>query len=106
MPQISDEWWNPDPVQSRNMIRGKTAVSKPTIFNTFTNSEIDDLKIILPLVKTKTTVSGHQSKKTVSRSALMLCSLIQDQEWGFTIMQNLIEKGAHIHLQDSNGTNF
>jgi len=110
-----DEWWNPDPAPNKRRNQSKSATnsmrSSPpvTIFNNFTQTEIEDIKIILPITKksflNQTTTTTNNKQKTVGRTSLMLCSLIQDQEWAFTIMQNLIEKGAYIHQQDSNGHN-
>lgn len=97
-----DEWWNPDPAW-RNGFRQKSAASRPiSIYNNST--DVDDLKIILPLVRHKTTVTTLH-KRGVGRTSLMLCSLIEDKQWAYTIMQNLIEKGANIQLVDSNGHN-
>jgi ankyrin repeat protein len=43
--------------------------------------------------------------KTRGRTPLMLCSLIDDPAWSYSIAQNLIEKGASLSLKDSNGFN-
>lgn len=37
------------------------------------------------------------------RTALMLCSLIEDDAWSYSIAQNLIENGASVNRRDVNG---
>lgn len=39
------------------------------------------------------------------RTALMMCSMIEDDCWSYSLAQNLIEKGAKLGLKDSYGFN-
>ena len=74
------------------------------------------MTIVLPLVRKSSRqklgrVSVHDMacldyKKTVGRTALMLCSLIEDSVWALNIAQCLLERGASIvDVTDSNGHN-
>ena len=44
-------------------------------------------------------------QKIIGRTALMLCSLIENDTWAYNIAQMLLERGASLDAIDSNGHN-
>lgn len=74
-----------------------------------------NLPIILPLMRNNTLVKISRmsssdsiplkTQKIIGRTALMLCSLIENDTWAYNIAQMLLERGASLDSKDSNGHN-
>lgn len=109
----TDEWWTDLP----SSIIKKTFNSKPyrpTLTSSFLNSNHREALSSsssstsnqhLRHSMSEAMLKDKASIKTRGRTPLMLCSLIDDNAWSYSIAQNLIEKGANLALKDSNGFN-
>lgn len=101
----TDEWW-----VDNEAYRRKTATTNIGTVSTLEST----LPIILPLVR-NTSKTGRLSpneqanldyRKRIGRTSLMLCSLIEDDVWAFSVAQTLLERpGASLVQKDSNGHN-
>ena len=108
----TDEWW----IDLPSSIIKKTFNIKPyrPALNTFSSKESLQIggingrntsNIQLRHSVNEAVLKGKSAIKTRGRTPLMLCSLIEDPAWSYSIAQNLIEKGADLALKDSNGYN-
>ena len=99
----TDEWW-----LDNESFRRKSAVHG-------TKKPESNMPIILPLVRNNTVSKLFKSplseqtnsnkKPKTGRTALQLCSLVEDDTWSYGIAQMLIEKGASLDVADPNGHN-
>ena len=99
----TDEWW-----LDNESFRRKSAVHG-------TLKPESNMPIVLPLVRNNTVSKLFKSplseqtnsnkKAKAGRTALQLCSLVEDDTWSYGIAQMLIEKGASLDAADPNGHN-
>ena len=113
----TDEWWIdlPSSITKKSLnqklyrplttayLTNKESMQTPN--GATSNSLRFSLNNLEATAKEKPSSAPAPVSRTRGRTPLMLCSMIEDNSWSYSIAQNLIEKGADLGLKDSNGYN-
>ena len=112
----TDEWWTNNPnlfIYGQDLKRKiiLTRLNTELRMSTTNRSDSADHTTLNSQRAQSSTTSSLRDKlistkgKTIARTSLMLCCLVEDKNWSFSLAQTLIENGASLSLKDSNGYN-